>query len=458
MLQERQPTVDELRYWVAQGAQLALVCGAISGGVLLLDFDQPGFDTAWLAAVGDLADGLVRQRTGSGKLHIICRCPNPGKNDKLAFVPDDTKETGRAIAIETRAEAGYALIAPSRHASGNLYEIISGDLTAIPEIGQAHADALLEAARRLNEAPWTRQQEQAMQSAMSAKSAARAALNGSGSVIDAYNQSTTIEDELRANGYRQMGQRWCPPGSKESSVVVQAGKCFHHDSNYPLSDGHWHDAFDLYVFWSHNGDVKAGAKMAATLLGFSAPPRPAPSPGPSAPSPAAPAAKPAPAPGQPPRLSISVDNLDIPVIVGQVWQALVTANQISPAPVLYRRGTGLARIETDDSGRAVLTAVNKFRLRGILARACTFEQTSRKTTVVVTPPDAITDDMLINPEPKIPIVHRVTPTPVFASDGSIRLTPGYDPAAQAFYAPAKGSLCLMYQTSRRAIRCWPRWL
>ena len=91
--------------------------------------------TAWCEQVGSLAEGLpVQRRTGreGGGFQVWLRCPEPGHNDKLAHVPDASEETGRRVAIETRAEGGYAVMPGSLHPSGNTYRAIAGDFANIP--------------------------------------------------------------------------------------------------------------------------------------------------------------------------------------------------------------------------------------------------------------------------------------------------------------------------------------
>ena len=103
-------------------------------------------------------------RDGGG-YQVWLRCPEPGKNDKLAWLPDEAEETGRRCAIETRAEGGYAVAPGSLHPTGRRYEAIAGDFANIPTVPQAVADALLAAARKLDEAPLTRQQMEAQEKA-----------------------------------------------------------------------------------------------------------------------------------------------------------------------------------------------------------------------------------------------------------------------------------------------------
>lgn len=265
---------ETIRRFFANGANVAIVTGAVSGGLLAIDFDNPRFYEAWRAAVGMLADGLVVQKTGKG-YHVLFRCPDPGRAEKLAWVADDSEESGRRAAIETKAEGGYILAAPSLHGeTGNRYEVLVGDLTAIPTLSQAHADALLSVARKLDEYPLTRQQSEA-RAKREAQAKDRLHPKDGESVIDAYNRATPIESVLTAHGYKVKGPRAIRPGGENLSITIRDGKSFHHNSNDPLSDGYWHSAFDIVCKLDHAGDVKAAVKAAADSVGLKAE-RPAP--------------------------------------------------------------------------------------------------------------------------------------------------------------------------------------
>jgi hypothetical protein len=266
-----------VRGWFAQGAKaLAIVCGKGSGGVLVFDFDVDGFYEAWRELVGDLADGLPVQRTGGGGYQVFCRCQEPGGNLKLAWVEDESEETGRKCAIETRGEGGYAVVPPSLHPEGTRYQMISGDLTQIPVISQAKADALLYAARKLDRCPHTRQERERIEKEAHAAHQRRcqSSRNGSTSVIDAFNAAHPIDALLEAHGYTRRGHRFIRPGGKSASVSVKESRSCHFSSNDPLNDGRVksgigvHDAFDLYCFYDFGGDVAKAVKAAAEALGI----------------------------------------------------------------------------------------------------------------------------------------------------------------------------------------------
>jgi hypothetical protein len=260
-----------IRFWFKSGCKaVAGIGGKVSGSLLVIDFDEARFYDAWLSQVGTLADGLPTQRTGreGDGYQVWLRCPEPGNNDKLAWVPDETEPTGRKCAIETRAEGGYALMPGSLHPSGRRYEAIQGDFANIPTVPQAVADALLAAARKLDEAPLTRQQMEQRERAAKDCGKYRAESNGSGSVIDLYNGQASIETVLEAHGYERHGERWKRPGGKSLSVYVSEGRSFHHSSNDPLCDSYWHRPFDVFCQYEHGGDCKAAVKAAAELLGM----------------------------------------------------------------------------------------------------------------------------------------------------------------------------------------------
>jgi hypothetical protein len=258
--------------WFRRGCQtVAAIGGKVSGGLVVIDFDVARFYEAWKVQVGSLADGLPVQRTGreGGGFQVYMRCDEPGQSLKLAWIPDESEETGRKCAIETKGEGGYAVMPGSLHPSGRRYQAISGDFANIPSVPQAHADALIAAARKLDEMPWTRKEMEKRQEAAETSDRRRQESNGQVSVIDEYNGRVFIQDELRQRGYEQHGDRWKRPGGKSLSVVVEDGRSFHHSSNDPLNDNYWHRPFDLFCQYEHGGDCKAAVKAAAELLGMS---------------------------------------------------------------------------------------------------------------------------------------------------------------------------------------------
>ncbi len=278
-----QAIADEatVRRWFAAGIEaFAMVGGKVSGGLLVIDFDVPRFYGAWRAAVGELADGLPIQQTGGGGYQVLVRCSNPGGNDKLAWAPDEQEQTGRTIAIETRGEGGYAVVAPSLHPSGKRYAALPGPALAnIPAVEQTRADALVNAARKLDEAPCTRQEQERVEAeARQGHQRQQAGMNGHASVIDAFNAAHPLEALLEAHGYTKGSSgRYIRPGGKSESVSVKDGRSCHWSSNDPLNDGRGkggcgcHDAFDLFSYFEHGGDVRNAVKAAAELLGMRSP-------------------------------------------------------------------------------------------------------------------------------------------------------------------------------------------
>ena len=149
--------------WFARGCQsVAAIGGTVSGGLLIIDFDEARFYDSWQEQVGSLAEGLPVQRTGreGGGFQVWLRCPEPGRNEKLAWVPDEAEDSGRKVAIEIKGEGGYCVAPGSLHPSGRRYQAIAGDFANIPTVPQAVADALIAAARKLDEAPLTRKERE----------------------------------------------------------------------------------------------------------------------------------------------------------------------------------------------------------------------------------------------------------------------------------------------------------
>jgi hypothetical protein len=272
--QTRLPTPEEVNGWFDKGCKaFALVGGQVSGGLEIIDHDEPGFYEAWLQEVEPIIEqyGIPVQRTGSGGYQAAYRCPNPKPNSKLAWIPDESQEDGRAIAIETRGEGGYAVAPLSLHPSGNYYETIRGDYTQIPTISQVIADTLKLAAARLDQAPFTRKQLEKAEQARARTEERKQSAGEGANVIDLFNDEHTIEAELERAGYTERGARYIRPGANGDSqpgVYIKDNRSFHHSTNDPLCDGYWHTPFDVFLHYEHNGDLTRAVREAAEILGI----------------------------------------------------------------------------------------------------------------------------------------------------------------------------------------------
>lgn len=255
---------------------VAAICGKVSGGLLVLDFDVPGYYENWCDQVGEIINRLPVQRTGSGCFQVACRCDDPGGNDKLAYHPNPDELTGREVAIETRGEGGYAVVPPSLHPSGNRYEYITPETFGdAPHLGMAEVNFMLHCARQLCTAPLTRQAIESRKAEQAkAKPIDRSQLNGEVSVIDAWNTLIPIRTMLERAGYTADPQssEYTRPGDDASAggvVIFDNGRSYHHSTNDLLHDGkHSQDSFSVFLACEHGGDLSEAVKAAAREMGI----------------------------------------------------------------------------------------------------------------------------------------------------------------------------------------------
>lgn len=278
--QTKQASPEQLTRWATDESTtgFALVCGAVSGGVEVIDFDEPGFLEDFFRNAPDWASDLPRQKTGGGGHQIAYRRPLPPGNTKLAWVAREADSdgvvipAGREIAIETRGTGGYIVIPHSLHPSGNTYQEEHGSFTQLPTLTETQAEQLHAAARDTCQVPVSKQDLTRMQQAHSAPV-------GGESVVDVYNAQQRIQEALERAGYTFFSNlRYTRPGKDASPGGVhlledaRGRLCsFHHSTNDLLNDGHLHDPFDIFVAYEHGGDFKAAVKAAARQLGITMP-------------------------------------------------------------------------------------------------------------------------------------------------------------------------------------------
>lgn len=106
----------EIERWFQSPANIGLVMGNVSGGLIALDFDVAGAFEAWVEKYPHIAGVTAMASTGKG-YHVLLRMPPPiPANWKMSFQGEHVGET--------RGEGGYIVAAPSIHPSGRVYEWI----------------------------------------------------------------------------------------------------------------------------------------------------------------------------------------------------------------------------------------------------------------------------------------------------------------------------------------------
>ena len=266
---ERFATDTELCQWFSQPAGIALVCGAISGGLEVIDFDDGSLFEPWRQLVKPIVERLPVVETPSGGWHILFRCEEVGGNVKIACDPGREKQT----LIETRGLGGYVVAegTPCRtHAKGLPYVQYSGPyLPAVPRITPDERRELWKAARtfdRRGEA-FTRKLRQKY---------TRTTVSRSGSthpVVNDFNNRTDWESILCSSGWNSRdGIHWTRPGKDVGTsakvVIASDGSelltVFSGNAG-PLSPDGSHRTLSKFKAWArlaYGGDNRAAFKAA----------------------------------------------------------------------------------------------------------------------------------------------------------------------------------------------------
>ena len=253
----RLPTEVEVEAWFSNAHDaVCIVAGKVSGNLECIDFDQKAeaYD-AWCAKIAPaVLDSVVVESTPSGGKHVVYRCEeHVDGNAKLAQGVRDGK---RKTLIETRGEGGLFLCAPSPG-----YSLERGDFGHIPVISQEARQALLSAARELDEPE--------------AKSAPKNATRGPQAAFltrpgDDFCERGDIRPVLASHGWTPCGQNpdgnelWTRPGKDAKaghSATLKDGVFYVFSSNAaPFEPNKGYNAFQVYAVLAHDGDYTAAAK------------------------------------------------------------------------------------------------------------------------------------------------------------------------------------------------------
>jgi P4 family phage/plasmid primase-like protien len=172
---EPRPDRDQLEAWFTNGQfdGLGIVCGAASGGLEMLEFEGRAVREDVAARLTELANGSglgdlwqrvcsgYMEATPGGGIHLYYRVAgDDARNAKLASRParddelDDRERAVRAekphatftrVLVETRAEGGFVVVAPSggrSHPDGGSWVLLAGGPSSIPTLTVEERDAL----------------------------------------------------------------------------------------------------------------------------------------------------------------------------------------------------------------------------------------------------------------------------------------------------------------------------
>ena len=272
---KRRPNPIQVAQWIRLAYGYAIICGLISGGLEVLDFDDGQLYSPWYWSVHSVIERYqlpIIATPGRG-FHVYWRCSEIAGNVKLA------KSEGGDTLIETRGEGGYVLGPMNRrsvHPSGRLYLPIGGvDLPKIPIIQPDERLQLLRAAmafdrfgvreQAIREAA-KRQQQAKWKSANPGQTGFR--------VGDDFKSRATWPEVLEPHGWTYAGASfWTRPGgasgSHSASINQASGTSvltvFSSNAGplAPTTGDHstW-DLFSAYVALNHGGNrIEAAKKL-----------------------------------------------------------------------------------------------------------------------------------------------------------------------------------------------------
>jgi len=117
--QVRRPTEEEVDKWFSKKLKnIAIVCGRVSGGLVVIDFDSEEVFKEWLEKAPEEIKCLTKWtwivKTGKG-YHVYF------------IAPEEVRTKPRLKeGLDIKAEGGYVVAPPSLHPSGKHYEFVQG--------------------------------------------------------------------------------------------------------------------------------------------------------------------------------------------------------------------------------------------------------------------------------------------------------------------------------------------
>lgn len=275
--QTQRPSREQVKAWVSDErvTGLGLVCGEVSGGLEVLDFDnldaytkfcELAYDAGLQSLVERIEAGYL-ERTVNG-VHWLWRCEEIEGNLKLARRANSDGEI--KVLVETRGEGGYIICAPSHgdvHPTKQPYRLVKGSFGGIVTLSPEERAEILNLARTLDELP-----RQARTEAVSILPTGNSEALRPG---DWWNETKTWAEILNAHGWREQFTRdgetyWVRPGKGRgvSATTNYKGsdllKVF--TSSTLLDTECTYTKFGAYTALEHAGDFAAATRAIGALM------------------------------------------------------------------------------------------------------------------------------------------------------------------------------------------------
>ncbi len=443
---------------------IAIIAGSVSGGLEVLDFDEPGLLAQFVELVEAERPGLISRlphaRSPKNGDHLYWRCKSPEGNQKLAMRvietdgPEEVEIDGKRhkprqingcwfvelVLIETRGEGGYILAPgcpPECHETRRLYSHVSGPaIRDVPTITIEERRMLLNIARRFDERVPEPIHETKVEN------------NGKHSRLglapgDDFNERATWDEILTPHGWAVEFRRgniahWRRPGKTRGTSATTGLRsnegnelfCVFSTNAYPFegprngSPCTPYAKFGAYALLNHNGDFSQAAKaLARQGYGSGNTSRVA-------------------------RHETANPRSDRPVIYVTCDEEAVTDQAIdalSQRSDLYQRAGSLVHVvEEAEPPHGIdrpknaprIVPLPLPRLREMLSSAAEWRQAHKEDFSRVHPPlwavqavEARGQWSGVNP------IEAIVETPVLRPDGTVLQTPGYDRLTGILYRP-----------------------
>ncbi len=290
---------DEAAGWSKRYKGVAIVCGAVSGNLEVIDVDEPTLARPFVEAVARadcaLAQRLTlvetprRNESGQAGLHVYYRVEGAVTgNSKLALSEPEGEPPKPRTLIETRGEGGYVLApgcSPECHPTGNTYRHVDGPpLEYLAVLSPGERDTLHRIARMFDRSVAETHREPAQ------GPPGRNPADLPGTI---FNERATWPEILEPAGWTCIGEhgvkQWRRPGkttgvSATTGILSRQGTelfvCFT-SNGHPFEGvnesgrpGVAYSKFAAHALLHHGGDFQAAASRLAELGYGTAPPKP----------------------------------------------------------------------------------------------------------------------------------------------------------------------------------------